>query len=337
MRSQGVSHSKRSAEVATVEYVKLGRTGLKVSRLCLGCLNFGWTTDETESVRIIHRALDAGINFIDTANVYGQGASEIIVGKALAGRRDQVVLATKFSRAVGDGPNDRGNSRWHIMREVERSLKRLGTDYIDLYQVHRPDPDTPMDETLSALTDLVRQGKVRYIGTSTFPAWELCESLWIADRFGYERFVCEQPPYNILNRSIERELLPFARKHGFAIIPWSPLAAGWLSGKYRRGQPPPPGSRATRRHWDLESELSARRFDAVEQLEALARDVGKTLSQVALNWLLQQPAVTAPIIGPRTMEQLLDNLGALDWSLGPEHLEAIDRIVPPGTEIHPMW
>ncbi|MFS8543483.1 MAG: aldo/keto reductase, partial [Limnochordales bacterium] len=300
-------------------------------------MNFGWTPGEAESVRIIHRALDAGINFLDTANVYGQGASETIVGKALKGRRHEVVVATKFSRPVGDGPNDRGNSRWHIMREVEGSLKRLGTDYIDLYQVHRPDPDTPLDETLSALTDLVRQGKVRYIGTSTFPAWQLCESLWISDRMNLERFVCEQPPYNILNRSIERELLPFAQKHGFGIIPWSPLAAGWLSGKYRRGQPPPPDSRAIRRRWDLESELSARRFDAVERLEALAREVGKSISQVALNWLLQQPAVTAPIIGPRTMEHLEDNLGALGWALSREHLDAIDRIVPPGTEIHPMY
>ena len=323
--------------VSAVEYVKLGRTGLKVSRLCLGCMNFGWTVDEAESLRIIHRAFDAGINFVDTANVYGRGNSEIIVGKAIKGRRDEIVVATKFSRPVGDGPNDRGNSRWHIMREVERSLKRLGTDYIDLYQVHRPDPDTPLDETLSALTDLVRQGKVRYIGTSTFPAWQLCESLWISDRMGLERFVCEQPPYNILNRSIERELLPFCRKHGFGVIPWSPLAAGWLSGKYRRGQAAPPGSRAVLRGWDLESELSARRFDAVERLEALAQEVGKTISQVALNWLLQQPGITAPIIGPRTMEHLEDHLGALGWSLSSEHLEAIDRIVPPGTEIHPMY
>ncbi|OUN01759.1 MAG: aldo/keto reductase [Firmicutes bacterium ZCTH02-B6] len=324
-------------EVDALEYVKLGRAGVKVSRLCLGCLNFGWVTDEAESIRIIHRALDAGINFIDTANVYSRGLSEEIVGEALAGRRDQVILATKFSRPVGDGPNDRGNSRWHIMREVEGSLRRLKTDYIDLYQVHRPDPDTPLDETLSALTDLVRQGKVRYIGTSTFPAWQLCESLWISERMGYERFVCEQPPYNILNRGIERELLPFAQKHGFAIIPWSPLAAGWLSGKYRRGEAPPPDSRAVRRNWDLESELSAKRFAVVEQLEGLAKEIGRTISQLALNWLLQQPAVTAPIIGPRTMEQLEDNLAAFGWSLAPEHLEFIDRLVPPGTEIHPMY
>ncbi len=323
--------------MAGIDYVKLGRAGVKVSRLCLGCLNFGWTTDEAESIRIVHRALDAGINFIDTANVYAQGLSEEIVGRAIAGRRHEVILATKFSRQVGEGPNDRGNSRWHIMREVERSLKRLGTDYIDLYQVHRPDPDTPLDETLSALTDLVRQGKVRYIGTSTFPAWQLCESLWISERMGLERFVCEQPPYNILNRGTERELLPFARKHGFAIIPWSPLAAGWLTGKYRRGQAPPAGSRGARRGWDLKSELSARRFAVVEALDAIARDAGRSMSQVALNWLLQQPGVTAPIIGPRTMEQLEDNLGALGWSLVPEHLQAIDEFVPPGTEIHPMY
>lgn len=231
-------------------YRPLGRAGVKVSPLCLGTMNFGSVTEEKEALRIIDAALDAGINFIDTANVYNQGLSEQIVGKALKEKRDAVVLATKVHGAMGDGPNDRGNSRYHITRQVEESLKRLQTDRIDLYQLHRPDPNTPMDEQLSALTDLVRQGKVLYIGTSTFPACSLCESLWLSEKFHFERFVCEQPPYNIFSRRIENEVLPFCRKHDFAVIPWSPLAGGWLSGKYRRGEPLPDASRGKRSNWD---------------------------------------------------------------------------------------
>jgi aryl-alcohol dehydrogenase-like predicted oxidoreductase len=222
-----------------MDYRTLGRAGMKVSPLCLGCMNFGDPTDEQDSIRIIHAALDAGINFLDTADVYNHGVSEQIVGKAIKDRREHVVLATKVHGRMGDDPNDAGNSRAHIIQGVEDSLRRLDTDHIDLYQLHRPDTATPMDEQLDALSDLIHQGKVRYIGTSTFPAWELCEALWISDRNNYERFVSEQPPYSILRRGIETEVLPFCNKYGFAVLPWSPLAGGWLTGKYRKGEDPP--------------------------------------------------------------------------------------------------
>jgi aryl-alcohol dehydrogenase-like predicted oxidoreductase len=316
-----------------MDYLNLGRAGVKVSPLCLGCMNFGNPTDEAESLRIIHEALDAGINFIDTANVYNRGASETIVGKALKGKRDQVVLATKVHGVMGEGPNERGNSRYHITQQVEASLRRLDTDHIDLYQLHRPDPDTPMDEQLGVLTDLVRQGKVRYIGTSTFPAWELCEALWISDKYRYERFVCEQPPYSILVRGIEKEVLPFCAEHGFGVIPWSPLGGGWLTGKYRKGQAAPSDSRAGRRGWDLSSPESQRRLDAVEKLIPLAEGLGVPLSQFSLAWVLAQPTVTAPIMGPRTTEQLHDNLKALDVEIPEEVLEEVDEIVPPETDL----
>ncbi|MFW6164238.1 MAG: aldo/keto reductase [Planctomycetota bacterium] len=318
-----------------MEYRTLGRAGVKVSTLCLGCMNFGRPTDECESVRVIHQALDAGINFLDTANVYNDGISEQIVGKALQGHRDKVVLATKVHGRMGDGPNDRGNSRYHIMQQVEASLRRLQTDHIDLYQLHRPDPHTPIDEQLGALDDLVHQGKVRYIGTSTFPAWQLCEALWVSERHGFERFVCEQPPYNLLSRGIEAEVLPFCAAHGFAVIPWSPLAGGWLSGKYRKGQSLPEDSRGSRRGWDLEAPRNQKRLDAIEKLAALVNELGCTFSQFGLAWTLANPAVTAPIIGPRTVDQLEDNLGALDVELPDVVLEQIDGIVPPETNLFP--
>ncbi|MBE3598668.1 MAG: aldo/keto reductase [Limnochordaceae bacterium] len=323
---------------ATLEYVRLGRAGVKVSRLCLGCMNFGWRTDEDESIRIIHRALDAGVNFLDTANVYGnRGGSETIVGKALKGRRDQVVLATKVFGEMGSGPNDRGTSRRHIMQQVEASLRRLQTEWIDLYQLHRPDPDTPMDETLSALDDLVRQGKVRYIGTSTFPAWQLVQMLWISDRMGFERIVSEQPPYSIFDRRVETELLPACQAHGIGVIPWSPLAGGWLAGRYRRGAPIPEDARASdpnRRKWmGLDDEKAERRYDAVEEIEKLAKQRGVTISQFALAWVMAHPAVTAPIIGPRTLDQLEDNLRAAEIQLSGEEKEQVDRVVPPGTSL----
>lgn len=311
----------------------LGRAGVKVSPLCLGSMNFGRPTDEAESIRIIHEALDAGINFIDTANVYNRGTSETIVGKALKGKRDRVVLATKVHGVMGEGPNERGNSRYHITQQVEASLRRLDTDHIDLYQLHRPDPDTPMDEQLGVLTDLVRQGKVRYIGTSTFPAWELCEALWISDKYNYERFVCEQPPYSILVRGVEKEVLPFCAKYGFGVIPWSPLGGGWLTGKYRKGKEAPPDSRGGRRGWDLSSPASQRRLDAVEKLIPLAEGLGVTLSQFSLAWVLAHSTVTAPIIGPRTTEQLHDNLKVVDIEIPEEVLEKVDEIVPPETDL----
>jgi aryl-alcohol dehydrogenase-like predicted oxidoreductase len=319
-----------------MDYRNLGRAGVKVSSLCLGCMNFGGPTDEDEATSIIHKALDAGINFIDTANVYNKGESEKIVGKALAGRCDEVVLATKVHGRMGDGPNDRGNSRYHIMQQVEASLKRLQTDHIDLYQLHRPDPDTPMDEQLSALTDLVRQGKVRYLGTSTFPSCSLSESLWVSETHNFERFVCEQPPYNILCRRIEDDILPFCRKHGFAVIPWSPLAGGWLTGKYRRDEEAPADSRARQHGWDLGSGAAKQRLDVIEKLFDVVENQGKpggTMSQFALAWLLHQPGVTAPIIGPRTCEQLDDNLHALDITLSDEALQRVDDAVECGCDL----
>ncbi len=320
-----------------MEYRNLGRAGVKVSPLCLGTMNFGGPTPEADAVRIIHTAMDAGINFIDTANVYNQGVSEQITGKALLqGKRDQVVLATKVHGPMGEGPNERGNSRYHIMQQAEASLRRLQTDRIDLYQLHRPDPNTPMDEQLSALTDLVRQGKILYIGTSTFPACTLCESLWLSDTHNFERFVSEQPPYNILCRSIEKEVLPFCRKYGFAVLPWSPLAGGWLTGKYTAGKKPPSGSRGDRKGWDTDSAKGKKRVAVIEKLLDVIQDQdppGASLSQFALAWLLHQPDVTSPIIGPRTSEQLEDNLGATQIKLTEEALRRVDEAMPPGSDL----
>ncbi|GAC1322113.1 MAG: aldo/keto reductase [Chloroflexota bacterium] len=321
-----------------MDYRNLGRTGVKVSPLCLGAMMFGQrgNADHSGCVRIIHRALDAGINFIDTANVYSQGESEEIVGEALRGRREQVILATKVHGRMGDGPNDGGNSRVHILREVENSLRRLGTDYIDLYQIHRPDPDVPVDETLRALDDLVHSGKVRYIGSSTYAAWELVESYWVSDRQNLARFECEQPPYSIFVRAIERDVLPVCEKYGTGVIPWSPLNRGWLAGKYRKGKDIDPQSRVGRGDQFIDSPESPsgrRKLDLVEQLIPMAEEVGANLAQYALAWTLTNPVVTAPIIGPRIMEHLDDNLKALDVVIPEEHLRTIDEMVPPGTDV----
>ena len=315
----------------------LGRTGVQVSPLCLGAMMFGaWgNPDHDESIRIIHRALDAGINFIDTADVYSRGESEEIVGKALEGRRDDVVLATKVHGTMGDDPNQFGNSRRWIVREVEASLKRLQTDYIDLYQIHRPEEDTDIDETLGALTDLVQAGKVRYIGSSTFPASQIVEAQWVARDRGRERFVCEQPPYSLLARGIEADVLPTCRRHGMAVIPWSPLAGGWLSGKWRKGQDAPQSSRAERMpaRYDLSDPGNQRKLDAADALAQLADEAGLTLIQLALAWVINHPAVTSAIIGPRTMEQLESQLGADEVVLDAAILDRIDEIVPPGTTL----
>ncbi len=321
-----------------MEYRHLGRTGASVSPLCLGTMMFGQrgNSDHADCVRIIHRALDAGINFVDTANVYSSGESEEIVGEALRGRRDQVVLATKVHGAMGPGPNDSGNSRIHIMREVENSLRRLQTDYIDLYQIHRPEPETPIDETLRALDDLVRSGKVRYIGSSTYAAWELVESYWVADRDHLTRFTCEQPPYSIFVRGIERDVLPVCEKYGTGVIPWSPLNRGWLAGKYRKGMEIDPQSRVGRNDPFIDQPDSAvgqKKLELVEQLVTMAEEIGANLAQYALAWTLTNPVVTAPIIGPRTMEHLQDNLKALDVTIPAEHLSRIDEMVPPGTDL----
>jgi aryl-alcohol dehydrogenase-like predicted oxidoreductase len=312
----------------------LGRTGVKVSPLCLGAMMFGaWgNSDHDDCVAIIHAALDAGINFVDTADVYAAGESEEIVGRALAGRRDEVVLATKVHAAMGKDPNERGNSRRWIIRECEASLRRLGTDYIDLYQIHRPDPETDIDETLGALTDLVRAGKVRSIGSSTFPASEIVEAQWTAERRNRERFVCEQPPYSILVRGIEADVLPTCDRYDMGVIPWSPLAGGWLSGKWRHGAEPKSWrSTIVPDRWDMSKLENQRKLDAADALGRLADDVGIPLVQLAVAWVIQHPSVTAAIIGPRTMEQLTSQLGAAEVSLDTATLDRIDEIVPPGT------
>jgi aryl-alcohol dehydrogenase-like predicted oxidoreductase len=318
-----------------MDYCPLGRTGVKVSPLCLGAMMFGsWgNPDHDESVRIIHRALDAGINFVDTADVYSRGESEEIVAKALKGRRDQIVLATKVHGSMGDGPNELGNSRRWIIQECENSLRRLGTDWIDLYQIHRFDEDTDHDETLGALTDLVRAGKVRYIGSSTYPASEIVTAQWVAERRGHARFVSEQPPYSLLVRGIESEVLPLCERYAMGVIPWSPLAGGWLSGRWRKGQPAPESTRSGRipQRYDLSLPANQAKLDAADALAQLADDAGISLIHLAIAFVLQHPAVTAPIIGPRTMEQLESQLGAVDVQLDAALLDRIDEIVPPGT------
>jgi len=291
--------------------------------------------DEAASIRIVHRAIDLGINFVDTANVYTQGVSETIVGKALSGgKRQRVVLATKFCHRVGDGPNDWGGSRRHIMLEVEKSLKRLQTDWIDLYQMHRPDYTAPIDESLRALDDLVRQGKVRYIGSSTFPAWALCEAQWASDKLGVAKFVAEQPPYSIFARGIEREVLPFCAAYGIAVLAWSPVARGWLTDRFRGGAAGVEDATrmAENRGW-LESDEGRARLRLVERLAPLATAQGCTLSQFALGWCLGNPVITAAITGPRTEEQLLDSVGALTVKLSADDRKAVDQIVPPGTMV----
>jgi aryl-alcohol dehydrogenase-like predicted oxidoreductase len=319
----------------------LGRTGVSVSKLCLGTMMFGaWgNPDHGESVRIIHAALDAGINFLDTADVYARGESEEIVGKALAGgRRDDIVLATKFHGAMGDDPNEQGASRRWIIREVEESLRRLGTDWIDLYQVHRPRTDTDIEETLGALSDLVHQGKVRYIGSSTFPASQIVEAQWVARDRHLERFVTEQPAYSILARAVEHDILPTCHRHGMGVISYSPLTGGWLSGRWRKDAGPQSSTRAERlpERFDLSTPANQRKLDAVEQLAQLADETGITLIQLAIAFVLNHPAITAPIIGPRTMEQLESQLVAADVALDESVLDRIDEIVPPGTTINPV-
>jgi aryl-alcohol dehydrogenase-like predicted oxidoreductase len=323
-----------------MELRTLGMTGVKVSPLCLGAMMFGdWgNKDHDDSVRIIDRALDAGINFIDTADVYSRGESEEIVGKALAGgRRDNVVLATKVHGTMGDDPNEFGNSRRWIVREVENSLRRLKTDWIDLYQIHRPEADTDIDETLGALTDLVRAGKVRYIGSSTFPASQIVEAQWVAEKRGRERFVCEQPPYSMLVRGIESDVLPTTLRYGMGVIPWSPLAGGWLSGRYRKGAAAPTSHRADRipARYDLNTPDNQRKLQAADALAVLAEDAGLSLIQMALAFVIRHPAVTAAIIGPRTMEHLESQLPAADVELTDAVLDRIDEIVPPGANVNP--
>ena len=318
----------------------LGRTGVSVSQMCLGAMMFGaWgNRDHDESIRIIHAALDAGINFVDTADVYAQGESEEIVGKALQGRRDDVIVATKFHGAMGDDPNRQGSSRRWIMRAVEDSLRRLQTDWIDLYQVHRPDPRCDVDETLGALSDLVRQGKVRYIGASTFPASQIVEAQWVARERGFQRFVTEQPAYSMLVRRIEDDILPTCQRHGMGVLSYSPLTGGWLSGRWRKDSGQQASSRASRlpERFDLSQPANQRKLDAVEALAQLAEETGITLIQMAIAFVLNHPAITSAIIGPRTMEQFEGQLAAADVVLETRVLNRIDEIVAPGTTINPV-
>jgi aryl-alcohol dehydrogenase-like predicted oxidoreductase len=321
-----------------MQYRMLGRTGVRVSPFCLGAMMFGeWgNPDHDDCIRIIHRALDAGINFVDTADVYSHGESEEIIGQALAdGRREDVILATKVHASMGDDPNHRGNSRRWILREAEVSLRRLKTDWIDLYQIHRPSPDTDIEETLGALSDLVAQGKVRYVGSSTFPASQIVEAQWTARERGLTRFICEQPPYSLLVREVEADVLPTCQRHGIGVIPWSPLAGGWLSGRWRKGVETPASSRAKLlpARYDLSLPANQRKLEAADALGALADEAGISLVHLALAFEINHPAVTAAIIGPRTIEQLESQLGAIDIKLDDALLDRIDEIVAPGTNV----
>jgi aryl-alcohol dehydrogenase-like predicted oxidoreductase len=312
-----------------MEYRRLGDTGLIVSELCLGCMTFGREADEDDSKRLVGRFLEAGGNFIDTADVYSKGSSEEITGRAIKGVRDDVVLATKVFFPMGEGVNDEGLSRKHVTQGCEDSLRRLGTDYIDLYQVHCWDGVTPLEETLSALTDLVRSGKVRYIGVSNFTGWQLMESVCVSEANGFERFVCLQPQYSLVERNIEREILPVCAREGLGVIPWSPLGGGFLSGKYRRGEEPPQGSRISEavesmeEYWDRRA--TERNWRTLDIVGRISEDTGKSYAQISLNWLLRQEGITAPIIGARTLEQLEDNIGASGWELTGEQVDELSE------------
>jgi len=337
-----------------MEYTRLGRSGLKVSRICLGTMMFGrWgNPDADDCVRIIQRGLDEGINFIDTANRYNWGESEEIVGKAVRGVRNNVVLATKVFMPGAGGGLDRGTSRRHIMLQVEESLKRLGTDWIDLYQLHRNDKDTPIEETMGALDDLVRQGKVRYLGVSTghasdpvdlqWSAWRMVESLWVGEKRGYERFISTQPPYSIFSRDVEREVFPVCERFGFGASVWSPREGGWLAGRYRKGQPPPPDSRAAnetefglfvRDNFALDSPRGQRRLEVVEELIRMAAELKVSLAAYANAWVLRHPAVSAAIVGPRISKHLDASFEALGVKFPAEHLSRIDELVAPGSKL----
>jgi aryl-alcohol dehydrogenase-like predicted oxidoreductase len=314
----------------------LGRTGIQVSPYCLGTMMFGrfGNPDPDDCVRIVHQALDAGINFVDTADVYGPGGmSEEVVGRALQGRRDDVVLATKVGGSMDEDPNRSGGSRRWIVAAVENSLRRLRTDHIDLYQIHHPDPRTDIEETLSALTDLVRSGKVRAIGSSNTPASEIVEAQWTAERRGLQRFRTEQPTYSILNRGIEREILPACRRYGMGTLVWGPLSMGLLTGRYRKGGPAP---ETARMHWVPRHLTDERKLDAVERLVPLAREAGMSLTHLAMAFAITHPGVTSAIIGPRTVSHLEDLLAGAEVTLDDEILDRIDQIVPPGTDIGPL-
>ena len=319
-----------------MEYRKLGRSGVLVSPLCLGTMNFGSSTNEADSFTIMQKAVEGGINFFDTANVYNKGESERITGKFLKENnlRERVVLATKVFSRMGDLPNEGGSSRYHIIKACEDSLQRLQTDHIDLYQLHRPPLSHPQDETLRAFDDLIHAGKVRYIGCSTHPAWMVMEALAISERYGLNRYISEQPPYNLLDRRIENELVPLCQKYDLAIIPWSPLAMGILAGRYTQTDNYPEGSRAQR--WDnnmIEARITQRAIDVGKAVSGMAQERGLTASQLSLLWIKDQPGITAPIIGPRTLAHLEDALGILDKALDDADRPLFDKLVHPGTAV----
>jgi aryl-alcohol dehydrogenase-like predicted oxidoreductase len=314
-----------------MDYRLLGRTGVRVSPLCLGTMMFGAQTSEGDSVRIIHKALDQGINFVDTADMYSTGESERIVGRALADRRERVVLATKGRHKMGEGPNDWGATRLHMRQALDASLRRLATDRIDVYYIHAPDYDTPIEETLRFFDDAVRQGKILYPACSNFRAWRVCEALWKSDRLGLARFAAVQPLYNLVNRDIEVELLPLCQAHGLGVVSYSPLARGILTGKYKPGEAFPEGSRAARNDKRLrEAELRDESLQISQQLAAHCQKKGTMPSQFALAWCLANPIITSIILGPRTMEQFEDNLAALQVTITSDDEAFVDRLVPPG-------
>jgi aryl-alcohol dehydrogenase-like predicted oxidoreductase len=316
-----------------MEYRRLGHSGLMVSELCLGCMTFGREIDEAASQQMIDRFIEAGGNFIDTADVYTHGVSEEIIGRAIKAVRDDVVLATKVRFPMGDGPNDVGVSRKHIMQACDASLSRLGTDYLDLYQVHLWDRATPLEETLSALTDLVRNGKVRYLGVSNFTGWQVVKAMHVSRVHNFERLVSLQPQYSMVERHVEYEVVPACIEEGLGIIPWGPLGQGWLTGKYKKGQPPPEGSRIAGASDDLEEAWRKRAVERnwriLDVVSAIASDTGRSHAQIALNWLLHKPGVTAPIIGATKMHQLEDNLGASEWSLDDDQMKRLDEVSAP--------
>jgi aryl-alcohol dehydrogenase-like predicted oxidoreductase len=323
----------------TAEARVLGRTGIRLSPLCLGTWMLGpqGNNDRREAIRIVHGALDAGIDAVDTADIYGQGVTEEIVGEALRGRRDGVFLATKVHGQMGSPRHRRGNSRRWILQAVDESLRRLQTDWIDLYQLHRPDPDCDLDETLGALSDLVRVGKIRYAGTTTFPAESLVEAEWVAERRGHVRFAAEQPPYSMLVRGAEAHVLPTCRRYGLGVLAWSPLAGGWLTGRYRKGRHIPVSTRAEQlgARYDLALPENLAKLEATERFALLAESAGLSLVHLALAFVLEHPAVTCAIVGPRTLEHLESHVGAADVRLGSDVLDEIDRIVPPGVTLNP--